>query len=393
MRVWSILKCLKSEGCQTDLICFGNPTEAHAHRTELASVCRSVQVIPHSSITLSGRINYTQRLWLLFSRYPYSAACSRSQEMTECILESLKEADAILFEETNLLTNLPSRSRLPVIVDHHNVEHVVLRRYVGHASDWFRAAYAFVEALKVRRWEKFACSLASGVMVCSDHDAAAFLELSPTVPSAVAPNVIDTNDYAPLSNDDGRTLLYAGGMDWYPNRDAVIYFIDNILPHIRQSVPGVTFVVAGRNPSKEFQKRFSDVPDVVFTGTVHDMRSELAKATVCVVPLRIGSGTRFKILEAAAMGKAIVSTRIGAEGLDFTDGSEIVLADDPSAFARSVDQLLQNNERRRLMGAAARRRVETCYNLPVLSRVLREALGLASVDSFERLGEPLTDSH
>jgi glycosyltransferase involved in cell wall biosynthesis len=113
----------------------------------------------------------------------------------------------------------------------------------------------------------------------------------------------------------------------------------------------------------------------VLTGTVPDMREQIASAAVCVVPLRIGSGTRLKILEAAAMAKPIVSTHLGAEGLDFVAGQEIILVDKPDAFARAVAGLLADAGARRALGQAARRRVERSYNFPVLRSAVRDALG------------------
>ena len=127
-------------------------------------------------------------------------------------------------------------------------------------------------------------------------------------------------------------------------------------------------------PRRSFRRKFDDVSDLEFTGAVPDMRVEIAKATVCVVPLRIGSGTRLKILEAAAMGKAIVSTRLGAEGLSFVNTKEIVLADDPEVFATETARLLTDRRRREEIGGAARVRVEEDYSLTVLRLRLREAL-------------------
>jgi glycosyltransferase involved in cell wall biosynthesis len=131
--------------------------------------------------------------------------------------------------------------------------------------------------------------------------------------------------------------------------------------------------VAGRCPD-EYRACYAGKPGVEFAGTVPDMRAEIARATVCVMPLRIGSGTRLKILEAGAMAKPMVSTSLGAEGLDFVPGQDIVLADEPSAFARAVADLLADSPRRRALGAAARARVEACYSLTVFQRCLAGAL-------------------
>jgi glycosyltransferase involved in cell wall biosynthesis len=158
----------------------------------------------------------------------------------------------------------------------------------------------------------------------------------------------------------------------------VEFFALRILPEVRGLLPDVKFVVGGRNPPGWLRRRFAGIAGVEFTGTVPDMRAEIAKATVCVVPLRIGSGTRLKILEAAAMAKPIVSTRLGAEGLDFVDGREIVLADDPKAFAGAVAELLSDASRRRQLGQAARTRVEECYGVPALRAAVRAAFAQLS---------------
>jgi glycosyltransferase involved in cell wall biosynthesis len=156
----------------------------------------------------------------------------------------------------------------------------------------------------------------------------------------------------------------------------VEYLAFEILPILRRLVPHFRVIVAGRNPPPEFRQRLRGVAEVSFTGTVADMRLEIAKAAVCLVPLRIGSGTRIKILEAAAMGKPMVSTTLGAEGLEFVDGSEILIADQPQAFAEAVAGLLSDAARRHSLGRAARRRVEQQYSMPVLRESLVELTAL-----------------
>jgi glycosyltransferase involved in cell wall biosynthesis len=135
-------------------------------------------------------------------------------------------------------------------------------------------------------------------------------------------------------------------------------------------------VVAGRGATPAFQRSLSE-PDVVFAGEVPEMAAEIAAATLCVVPLRIGSGTRLKIIEAAGMEKATVSTSIGAEGLEFVDGTEIALADTPKAFAQSTARLLNDPERRAQMGRAARVRAVEQYSIAALQSALRTALAPA----------------
>ena len=165
-------------------------------------------------------------------------------------------------------------------------------------------------------------------------------------------------------------------MDWMPNEDGVAYFVEKILPLIRREIPEVAFWAVGRRPPRRLQSLASD--SVVVTGAVEDIRPYLAKAALCVVPLRSGSGTRIKIFEAMAMGKAVVSTSMGAEGLPVRHGENIILADDPADFARQVVDLLRDPPRRQRLGHAARQLVEESYGWPAVAayfeRIMQAAL-------------------
>jgi polysaccharide biosynthesis protein PslH len=378
MRVWALLNCLLAEGCWTDLVCFGDPADVDRYRNDLSRLCRHIVAIPHRNAGLSAGVNLGRRLAALFSRYPYAVATSRSARM-QAQIETLLDAgsyDLILLEETNLLANLPSKLAVPLVVDHHNAEHLLLERYVAHAENWPKALYAWVEARKLRFWERRATRRAKAVLVCSEHDRSIFRNLASNTCVIVAPNVIDADAYTPTydEGEENCTVLYAGGMDWYPNRDAVRYFVQRILPRLRTLVPAVEFVVAGRAPSADFKKEFSNIPGMRFTGTLPDLQLAIAKAAVCVVPLRIGSGTRLKILEAAAMGKAIVSTCIGAEGLEFSHQREIILADTPDEFAEAVAALVKNVGYRRELGCAARVVVEKRYAYAAMLTSVKDLL-------------------
>ena len=234
--------------------------------------------------------------------------------------------------------------------------------------------YARLEAAKVRRFEAAMYRRAVCAMTCSTVDADLVRQLCPGIQVFIVPNVVDVRDYGLESEEEPFTIVYQGGMDWYPNRDALEYFVRQVLPLVQKQVPRVRLIAAGRNSAPEFKARFSDVTALEFTGTLADLRPVIAKAAVAVVPLRIGSGTRLKILEAGAMRKAIVSTSIGVEGLDFEAGKEILIADDPVTFARDVVELLHDPARRKVLGEAARNRVLRDYDRTVLERSVASAL-------------------
>jgi len=379
MRTWSILRALAAEGHETTLLAFAYPADLGGDTGPLREVCTRLEVVPLELASLAGWIGALDRLRALMGSAPYAAGRYRSPEMAGRIQSQLESGrfDAVIVDTVFGTVNLPPTD-VPLLLNNVDVEHVVLERYVRYERNPAKRLYAWLEARRLRRFEAEACRRAAVGMPCSPVDEAWLHALCPGLPLVIVPNVVDTAEYAPPGEEAGDVVLYQGGLDWYPNRDAVQFFASEILPRVRRSRPGTRFVVAGRNPSPAFRRRLASVPGLEITGTVPDMRPVLSRASVCVVPLRIGSGTRIKILEAAAMGKPVVSTRLGAEGLNFAEDLEILLADDPTAFSRRVVRLLEDAAFRRAVGEAARRRVEQEYTPAILRRQLGRALSRAA---------------
>ncbi len=377
MRIWTLLRALAAEGHELTLLSFIPANEVGDAIGVVRTVCQHVEVVPMKLPSLSSPNNFAGRVLTLPTALPYAAARFRSEAMRLRLIAQLmsSQPDTVLCETPYTLVNVPPFLPVPLIVDMHNIEHVLLERYLACEGNPLRRACAWVECQKLKRWERRSCSRARLALVCSEYDRSQLAGFLPALATAVVPNALDLSGYSPTPDDDRSTILYLGGMDWFPNRDAVEFFVFKILPAVRELVPDVEFVVAGRGPTESFRRKFECIPRVRFTGTVPDLREEIARATVCVVPLRIGSGTRLKILEAAAMAKPIVSTRIGAEGLKFADGKEIILVDEPQAFAKGVSRLLADKPRRRELGQAALRRVEQDYSFPALRQAVRQALG------------------
>lgn len=376
MRNWAVLRALAAEGHEITLLTFMDREDDGALRAELSELCRGgILRVPHEFKSLSSSRGYFGRAMQLASSLPFGVATARSGEIRRRISEvvTAKSIDLIFCEETDLLVNLP-RIAAPLIVDFHNVDHLILERYAEYERNPAKKAYALFEARRVRRWEQLACRSAAAALTCSGHDGALLQHHRRDLPMFTVPNAIDTAEYRPGGDENPRKILFQGGMDWFPNRDGVEFFSSTIFPLIRAEIPDARFVVAGRNPSEEFKRRICETPGIEFTGTVPDMRAEIATGAVSVIPLRIGSGTRLKILEAGAMSKAMVSTRLGAEGLDFADGKEIRIADDPEAFAAAVVSFLRNPADRERFGEAARKRVEHSYSLLAVRAALAGAL-------------------
>ncbi len=377
MRTWSLLRALRAEGHAITLAGMQAPGAPPAPG-EVHELCQAAWLITHRSGSLSQGRDWGRRLRAVVSHQPYAARRYRSPEMQALVrqLWNTQPLDGVVCDTVFAAVNAPPDVG-PLIINHPDVEYYVLDRYRRIETHPLKRRAAGWESRKVRTWEKRVCQRAALGLVCSGVDRELLQRLHPQGRFAVVPNIVPSgilSEDAPEPAEEPQLVLFQGGMDWFPNRDAVDYFITRIMPTLRRQCPGVRFLVAGRNPAAGFVRQFSQLSDVEFTGTVPDMRPYLARAAVAVAPLRMGSGTRLKILEAAAMGKPVVSTTLGAEGLDFRPESEILLADDPAAFAAAVAQLLQSPPLRRTLGRAARQRVRAEYSFSALCLALRQAL-------------------
>lgn len=386
MRNWSILRSLRAEGHETSLVSFCAAEELDRDGGELARVCADVDLIPFTA-TGGGpwHRRHLGRLRGLVSAIPHGARRFRSPLLLERVRNHLNRHrhDLVIWDEAYNLENLVEPLPVPVVLNSHDIMQVIWARYLQVEQRFVRRAYAALELRKLRRWEAGAHRRVDAVWAVSRHDARLIEAMCPGLPVLVVPNTVDVQTYTVTPSDDGTGVLFIGGMDWFPNRDAVEFFAGAVLPALQERVPAARFAVVGRPPQDGLRGRL-EAAGVRFLGRVEDIRPVVAAAAVSVVPLRIGSGVRWKILEAAALGKAMVSTRLGAEGLHFTDGTEIALADEPAAMAAAVAELLERPAARCAMGAAARQRVEQEYSLEALRVSLRRALSQFEGESVAR---------
>lgn len=272
------------------------------------------------------------------------------------------------------------RTPPPTVLFTHNVEAQIWERHCKIASNPFMKAACWLESLALARTERRYVELADHVLTVSENDRGFFLQYVPPERISVIPTGVDTEYFQPSPEpEQPDTTVFTGSMDWIPNEDAVAYFVGKILPEIRRAAPETVFWAVGRRPPRRVQALASE--SVTVTGDVEDIRPYLSQAAVCVVPLRSGSGTRIKIFEAMAMGKAVVSTTMGAEGLPVRHGENIILADDPAGFASEVVQLLRDRQRRVQLGRAARQLVAERYGWPSVAasfdQIMREVVAHA----------------
>jgi len=246
----------------------------------------------------------------------------------------------------------------PRVIFQHNVEYLLRKRQYEAESSPLKKWLFAAECEKTRRIEERVCQSFDHVIAVSPEDREVFKREFGIKKVSTIPTGVDSDYFRPqaLPQKAGR-LAFVGSMDWYPNEDGIIWFLREVYPLVRNKVESVSFKVVGRNPSARLKAVAASLPGVELTGRVPDVRPFLAEAEVVVVPLRVGGGTRIKIPEAMAMGKAVVSTTVGAEGLPFRNGQEIMLADSREGFATAVIELMLNPKRRMEVEFAACDRV------------------------------------
>jgi polysaccharide biosynthesis protein PslH len=379
LRTWHVMRHL-AERHDITYLSFAEPTpDAVAHREGMHEVCSRLETIPRTDAAKGTWRFYTGATKYLVDPVPYAVAKYRSAAY-RARLERLLAAerfDAVVCDFLPPIVNLPDRLPCPSMVFTHNVEAEIWRRHAENASNAVSKRLMARQWRRMLRFERDALSRFDLVLAVSDADRQTFERLYPhslRAPVHVVQTGVDTSFFTPETGTPARThLVFTGSMDWLPNEDGMVYFCREILPRIRQSEPEATLSIIGRSPTPAV-RRLAEEHNVEVTGRVDDVRPHVARGTVYVVPLRIGGGTRLKIFEAMAMGKAVVSTTVGAEGLPVTPGRDIVIADDPASFAQSVVHLMRDARSRQAIEVAARRLVVERYDWSAVAMDFEEAL-------------------
>lgn len=394
------------------LLSFRHPGDELPANSPLGRFCAVTEVVPAPSRSLLQRAattlfhpapdmalrlasrEFQARLGMLVERYRYDIIQVEGIEMAPYAHWLTTHPLWRSAQDKEVRPEIPI-GRPKLVFDDHNAEYVLQQRAWETDSRqpkrWIAAGYSFIQWHKLQRYELQTCRLADAVVAVSEADQQALRRLDPALDVAVVPNGVDLAYYAaydrqsdPQAVDYGpHALVFTGKMDFRPNIDAVVWFAREVFPLVRQQVPDAVFLVAGKQPHQRVVE-LGKLPGVVVTGWVPDIRAYIAAAAVYVVPLRIGGGTRLKVLEALAMGCALVSTPLGAEGFNLEGTDMVAFAEEAPQFAEAVVALLRDPARRRRMGEAGRRFVADHYGwdriVPRMRRVY-EALGV--------VGEPV----
>jgi glycosyltransferase involved in cell wall biosynthesis len=282
--------------------------------------------------------------------------------------------DVVQIEGIELASYVPTieapRPHPLIVYEDHNAEWVLQKRAcltdLRIPRRWPAAVYSFVQWMRLKGYEADVCRRADRVVGVSEADRDAILAVAPEVTVSVVPNGVDLDEYTgyngPVQPFD---LVFTGKMDFRPNVDAMLWMGRDVWPLIRHRRPEARMAIVGQRPHPRLEP-LREVSGITITGWVPDVRPYISGATVYVAPLRVGGGTRLKLLEAMAMDASIVATSLGAEGFPVTHGRELMLADTPGDFAQAVLCLLEDPEQRAQMGRAARHFVEATYGWDAL---------------------------
>ncbi len=316
----------------------------HVFQQHSAPRRRSLAIIPQLLASLLNPMP------LAVSRYS-SAGLRRKIDA----LIAVEHYDAIVCD---FLAAAPSFSNLGnCVLFEHNVETTIFQRHVEQSRSLPKKAFFSMQATKMEAYERRTCRSVRHVIAVSEIDAARIRSMFGIDTVSSVPTGVDVEYFTPSGAASPICdIVFCGSMDWLPNVDAVLYFLAEVLPLIRKKLPGTTFTVAGRSPDPKVLQAVQGLSGVTVTGKVDDMRPYLWGSRISVVPIRIGGGTRLKIYECMAAGLPVVSTAVGAEGLSYTDGKDIVLVDDPPDFASACIRLLTDEPARSAIAQTAQRR-------------------------------------
>ena len=287
----------------------------------------------------------------------HSPALSRRVAAMTCVIQP----DCILIESQYLIA-CAQHIPVPVIIDFHDIASQLYARFAASPRLSLKKIHGYMQYGFINRLERNLPGQVSACTVISNEDKLMLQTLSGADNIFVVPNGVDLDYFKSTDSHEGEKLdiVFTGSMDYYPNQDAVLFFCQEALPLLWAERPETTFTIVGRDPGPAVLA-LQEEPRICVTGVVDDVRPYLQKATLVVIPLRMGGGTRIKALEAAAMGKPIVSTTLGLEGINFHHQTHVLIADTPADFAAACLQLLDSPQTRKALGQMAQTAVRAQY--------------------------------
>lgn len=376
IRSYGILRGLTDAGHRLTLLSF-TQSDPNPSANPLYQHCSEVHTVPlptHSKLKRVIKLISTNRADIEFRLASERFESKLKQLLQDSVFDVIQFSGIELGCYLPLI--LPRKKTARVIYDAYNAEaelqHAIFDIERHRLGQFPAAVYSAIQARRLKRFERWICKTVDAVLSVSEEDQS-LLNLHGGSPTFVAPNGIFADDYRPPADSrrEPNRLVFTGKMDYRPNVDGIEWFSKRILPRVRQRCPAAELFIVGRNPHRRVQS-LAAKDYITVTGRVDSVQPYLHAAALAVAPLRMGSGTRLKILEAMAAGCAVVSTSIGAAGLGDI-WQAIAIADDEADFAQTIVSLLKNEGRRQALGTQAIQQVRSCYDWQALTPKLLQA--------------------
>lgn len=311
----------------------------------------------------------------MFYPGPFSVYAHKSAALDKRIKIIMNHGgiDLVHFDTIALARFNHSYIKVPKVVTFHNIESHLMARRARVEKNPLASKFVEIQANRLQKYEKYKSMDFDLNIMMSQVDEDELHQLNPSANTVIVPNGVDVEYFQHIKGKEKPCLIYTGGMNMFANKDAVLYFLAEVWPQVKREVPDVIFYSIGQDPPQELLEMANKDSAIKVMGFVEDVRPYIAESSVYVVPLRVGGGTRLKVVDALAQGKAIVSTSVGCEGITVTDGKNIEIADDANTFSRKVISLLKSPVRREELGNAARELAVSSYSWSIIGKTIKSA--------------------
>ena len=364
IRTYNVLKML-AEQHNIFFVATANDDERIKYKQGLENLCKSADILVIPQGKFKWRLLVSVIL-NLFSPLPLTPKRNYTKQARAKIKKLIAEnrIDLVHVDILSLALYFKDVGNIPKILVNHNVESLRVHRWMKVEKNIFLKLFLFYQYLKLYHFEKFICPQFERCIAVSEQDQKILEEMCEPNNFEVLPNGVDIQYFSPQDNIKiiKNSLIWVGGMRYAYSADAVDYFLDEILPLIRIKISDIQVSFIGGSPTSKLIKNAKENPNIKVPGYVDDVRTYIQQSSVFIAPIRSGSGTKLKVLNAMALEKAVVTTSIGAEGIKVKPGEDIIIADTAQEFAQKTIDLLQHPEEANKMGKKGRKVIEKYYS-------------------------------
>ena len=322
----------------------GTPESLQAAQKHFSEFCTLADVLPIPS----ERTKAQRAILLLKGLLPwrtYTVSWLESKEFAAKLkaLISNNHFDIIHVDTISLTPYVNHLKNIKVVLNHHNIESAMMLRRAENENNLLKKFYFYQEGIKLQRLERRICNKFDLNITCSDLDSERLKAIAGITDCISIPNGVDLDYFQPIATRiKPKSLVFAGGLSWYPNLDAMTFFLKSVWPELVKQIPGISMTVIGKNPPAwmlEMQKEFSNLH---IAGFVDDVRPYLAEAQIYICPIKDGGGTKLKVLDALAMGKALIADEIACEGIEVVNNKSVIFASTPAEYIEKIKYLIDN---------------------------------------------------